>query len=429
MSKTTVTPFALPAFTPLTKEKKAELELKLDRARWWLMKSGCDKEPDLIFYSQLAMGLRDEVCDFVPTACTDGKAIKWGADFLDKLTDEEVRGTLVHECLHPAWGHLWRFDMKNKKIATKANMACDYAINIVIDKLNKKGIGIKLPDGGLLDYQYDNLAEEEIFNKLPEPPPSYEFGFGDFTEPAGGDGDKDGEGKDGKGSAKGDKSKNGSKNKDSLRDEWERRIISAAQAAKAMGQGNLPGNLQRIIDERMAQKIDWRNEMVDFVHNIISERNDWTRSPKRHAHAPVIMPRKRKDCVSKVVFVDDSSGSVDIKITSFFYSLIEQCISEMRCLGWLFNADAEVHQVHEVGPGIEMPKTSKGGGGTDFRPAFQKCQEMIGEGEEIAGLIYLTDLYGSFPAGDEIPNYPTLWLSITKDLQAPFGRTVYVEAE
>jgi len=54
---------------------------------------------------------------------------------------------------------------------------------------------------------------------------------------------------------------------------------------------------------------------------------------------------------------------------------------------------------------------------------------MIGEGEEIAGLIYLTDLYGSFPAGDEIPNYPTLWLSITKDLQAPFGRTVYVEAE
>ena len=306
MSKTTppVAPPAPPV--PLSNEEKRSLELKLDRARWYIL--SFNKEPDIIFYAQLCMNLRDQVVSGIPTACTDGKTIKWGPEFLAKLTDDEIRGVLIHETLHAALGHLWRFDMGNKDTAMKANMACDYAINITIDKLTKKGVAVKLPDGGLLDYKYDNLAEEEIFNKIPDPPKSYSYGFGDFEEPnEGGEGDGDGKdgGKEGNKEGKG-KAGGG----ESLRDKWERHVISAAQACKSLGQGTLPADLQRMIDERMVQKVDWKAEMVYFVKTCLSERNDWTRSSRRHAHAPVIMPRKRKDTASKIVFVRDTSGSI-----------------------------------------------------------------------------------------------------------------------
>ena len=51
----------------------------------------------------------------------------------------------------------------------------------------------------------------------------------------------------------------------------------------------------------------------------------------------------------------------------------------------------------------------KGLGGTDFRPVFQRVDEMIRDGEfaNLKGLIYFTDGYGLFPEdGCEIPEVP-----------------------
>lgn len=45
----------------------------------------------------------------------------------------------------------------------------------------------------------------------------------------------------------------------------------------------------------------------------------------------------------------------------------------------------------------------KGGGGTDFRPLFDRLAE---ESEPPAGVVYRTDLAGSFP--DEPPQYPVI---------------------
>ncbi len=402
----------------LPQERIENLELKLDKARW----SCLSKSP---FYGQLMMGLQDKIRYVVPTAATNGEIIIWNPDFLEKLTDQEVRFVLIHETLHCAYGHIWKFpplgdNKRNKKKDEKGNIACDHAINLSI--LESK-LDVKMPEGGLADKKFMGLAEEEIYKLLPD---SKNDGYGsngdptgEFIEPSGSDnngenGDKDG-GKDG------EKGKGGY----SLRDEWERRLIQAAQAAKASGQGNLPADLQRILDDRMAVKIDWRNEMADFIKNSLSVRNDWTRSPKRHAHSPVIMPRKRRDTVSFVVFVRDTSGSVDDTTVSLFNNMIEQCIAEMGCCGLILDCDTAIHKEYPIGPGLEVSKTAKGGGGTDFRDPFKRTVQLQEEGESIAGLVYLTDLYGSFP--EVAPEFPTLWLSITKDSTAPFGKTVYVE--
>jgi hypothetical protein len=45
------------------------------------------------------------------------------------------------------------------------------------------------------------------------------------------------------------------------------------------------------------------------------------------------------------------------------------------------------------------------------------------ETERVRALVYLTDLFGSFP--DEGPEFPVVWVTWTKNKQAPFGITVY----
>lgn len=410
----------------ITEEKLHEASLTIDKARYWLMRN-------TPFWGQLAMGLRDQFSYRIPTAATDGKVIIWNPDFIDFLrtdkTEKQVRYVLLHEISHCAFGHPWRFpplidkDGKKKK-DEKANIACDHVINLRLnDEKDSSGnkLDIQMPEMGLADSKFKGMIEEEVYKLIPDPPPG-NGGYGEDGDPTGGyeeslDGDTDG---------KGDKEDSGGSSPTSLKEIWERKVIEAAQAARALGQGNMPADLQRILDESLAEKTDWRNEMVDFTKNCISERNDWTRSPKRHAHCKVIMPRKRRDTMSRVVWVRDTSGSVDDQTVAYFNAKIEQCIVETGCHGFIFDCDADLHHEYPAGPGLEVPRTAKGGGGTDFRPPFKRVQEMIEEGEEIAGLIYLTDLFGSHLDKQDYPDFPTLWISIT-DQVAPFGRTVRVK--
>ena len=62
-----------------------------------------------------------------------------------------------------------------------------------------------------------------------------------------------------------------------------------------------------------------------------------------------------------------------------------------------------------------------GGGGTDFRPPFEKLEEL-GIVPDLA--VYFTDMHGRFP--DHEPAYPVVWAATT-DKQPPFGAYVHVE--
>ena len=47
----------------------------------------------------------------VPTACTNGKDEKYGRDFIDTLTDAELRFVILHETRHKLYRHLvtWKW--------------------------------------------------------------------------------------------------------------------------------------------------------------------------------------------------------------------------------------------------------------------------------------------------------------------------------
>jgi len=98
---------------------------------------------------------------------------------------------------------------------------------------------------------------------------------------------------------------------------------------------------------------------------------------------------------------------------------------DLPCSAVVLDCDTRIHAEYRIAPGDECPLDAKGGGGTAFEPAFDRVRELLDEGEQIAGMIYLTDLDGSFPA--EPAEYPVLWAAYGTDGIAPFGRTIRVK--
>jgi len=426
---------------------------RIAKARVWAMES---TNRDVVFYGAAACNLADVLDESTPTASTNGRVIKWGPDFVRGLYangalrgDCRLRFVLLHEVLHCAHGHFWRLPLTDE-----GNVAGDYAINRVLRGLP----GIEAPEGALDDRKYDGLSEEEILKALRQQPQPQQGGNpgpqgdegDDDGAPQDGDGDE-GEGQDTPGDGKPGKSQGNGPGKpadkggcggfeapaddkpaagdgkpgETLKDEWDRNVTQAAQTAQALAQGNLPAAAKRLLD-RVAAKArpDWRAETAEFVRASISSVPDWSRQARRTATAPVIYPRRKRDDLGAVVFVRDTSGSISPAQVAAFNSHVANVIADTGCSAIVLDADAAVQAEYRLSPGDELPARAEGGGGTDFRPAFARVDELVAEGERIAGVVYLTDLMGRHP--DTAPDLPVLWAATT-DRTAPSGRTVRID--
>lgn len=452
----------------------AETLKRIDKARWWLL----TKQP---FYGSLAMSLADVIDPTIATACTDGRVIRWNPEFVAELSDAELRFSLLHETLHCAHGHMWRLPMD-----ADGNAAGDYAINDTISGLADvsmpEGCLLDKKYSGLSEEEiYGHITNSP--KQKPKKPESGEGNQdgppqpGDQPQPGAGGGDQDppksgdqpqpqpgsDDGQSQPSGGGGDKKKPGSgssggggkashgethghtdscshfappKNPDldqaqqdidnaKLREDWEQRVIQAAQASQAMGAGDIPADMERLLDKMRAQEVDWRRELADFVKNMVSTRNDWSRAARRHAWQPVIYPRRQQDSVGTVLFARDTSGSIDMKACSQFTALINACVEEMGCEGIVVDCNTAIQAEYRVNDYEKCPDVARGSGGTRFQPVFDRAAELEASGEQIAGIVYLTDL--DAPAPDE-PDIPTLWLT-TADREPPFGRAVRVEVE
>jgi len=411
-------------------------KIKIERARWWALSN-----PAAVFYGSLAAHLVDVLDESVPTAATDGKRILWNPAFLESLTDEEVRFVLLHEALHCVYGHFWRLPLTDD-----GNRAGDYAINRILSRIP----GISMPKGGLLDPKFDGLAEEEILailgrtlqaqpgNGKPSPQPG-KPGNGKPQPGAGQPGKGNGKPQPGKGAGQpqpGASDPGGcggfiapdttpNPNGQTLREKWEGAVLQGEFLAKSLGQGNLPADLARIVERVRAVEVNWRQELADWTRSIVADRADWSRSSRRHATAPCIYPRRKRDQLGTIVVVRDTSGSIDKALCDEFSAQVTQFSADLRCKVIVLDCDTRIHAEYHLEPGDECPLDARGGGGTDFEPAFDRVAQLLDEGETIAGLVYLTDLDGKFPADPE--EYPVLWAAYNTGGTAPFGRTIRVK--
>lgn len=374
---------------------------------------------DAPFFGSLLMRLPMVRDDAAETFCTDGRTIRYNQEFLDSLDDSELRGVLVHEVCHPAQGHLWRMGHRHLE---KWNHACDYAVNQLLDdyanecRAKNRPVPWTLPEGTLLDKKLsDGLSSEEIYNRLPDPPPRGGNGSG-CGQPGG---------KAGPGQFEAPKDANGNpltkEALEQLAGDWKIATVQAANAAKS--QGNCPASIRRFIDELVDPKIPWRELLREFLRRPARDDFSWRRPCRRYAHQGLILPGVYSEQMGRFLIAVDTSGSITKELLAEFQSEVQSALDETRpeAIDVVY-CDAAINQIEEFRPDDTVQLEMKGGGGTSFVPVFEHAAAMD---EPPVAIVYLTDLAGTFP--DEPPDIPTMWANYGDgDKQPPFGELVKV---
>ncbi|MGO9271766.1 MAG: DUF2201 family putative metallopeptidase [Terriglobia bacterium] len=408
------------------------------------------------FFGTLGLRLK-LVPGSLPTMATDGCRIVYSPAFVDQLKPAELEGTLAHEVLHCALGHHCRRGERNPQLW---NQAADLAINPLL-----LANGFTLPAGALIDPSFANLSAEEIYARLlgrrsegakaaSQPPPSQ------ATASEGGADTR--QGKDGPepshpesnspqpsmadsgektgGEAEGplpmrpggfgevwdatdDQGHAASPAERSRQEhEWCIAAEQAIQSAKACGHD--PASVARPLSESRQSQQDWRAILHDFVAATAPSDYRWTPPNRRYITSGLYLPSVVRSGVGEIVIVVDTSGSIGKRELEQFAGEISAISEEAEPEAiHVVYCDAAVQSTQQFGPSEPVQLEPQGGGGTDFRPAFEwVAQNQI----PAVCLIYLTDLCcHSYP---EVPEYPVLWVTDSRKT-APFGETIQLRLE
>jgi predicted metal-dependent peptidase len=348
------------------------------------------------FVGTIALSMPFSFDESIPTAATNGKRIKFNPEFVDSLTDEEVKFLVAHECFHPMMEHNYR---RGERQGKKWNVAADYVINKL---LTDEGIG-RMPKMGLLDsniYTAGGGTSEGIYNILPDMP---DDGSGPGDPGNALDDCEDGEGSPAEQAQE--------------QAEWKVKVAQAAQAAKMMGK--LSANLQRLVDDVLQPKVDWRDVLQRFLVKCRNDQRSFSRFNRRFLSQGMYLPSVSGEAMGEVCFAVDCSGSIDKATVNQFAAEIRKVKDDLLPARiHVLYFDSDVSHVESYEPHDDLDIKPHGGGGTDFAPVFAKIVEM---GIEPVAIVFLTDLCCS-SFGDQ-PDAPVLWVT-TDAGKAPFGEVV-----
>lgn len=353
-------------------------------------------------FSSVFMVGESKVVDDVPTACTNGRDVMYGRGFVDSLTDQELAAVVLHENLHKCYQHAWLWKHLWKQDPKLANMAADYVINLEILDLSKKYRDlVQLPQSGLVDEQYRGMDTGEVFRRLQEQ--GEDGGEGGFDE----------------------------HDFDQLSDEEKEAVgaeIDQAIRQGALLAGKMGGEESRLIQELTAPKIDWREQLREFMSAVSQGHDDstWRRPNRRWLGEDLYMPSSISESMGSLVVGIDTSGSVSGPMVSAFLSeVVGICQNVMPEVLHLIECDATIqsHKVFDQGSLDQLGAITElhGGGGTDMRVIFDHIAKNNIKPEAV---IVLTDGYTPWP---ETLEYPTLWAITEKHLAAPVGTTIHLE--
>lgn len=413
------------------------IETKLAAARTRLI---LDKP----FLGSLVMHLPLKAADpkWCETTATDARHFYYNPAYIARLTLEQTQFVLAHEAMHCALSH---FARRNHRQKHRWDVACDYAVNMILDDERMRG-----PDDALIDAKYRGLTAEEIYPLLHEDPPekTQDMHLFDNESSEGGGESESMEQDAGQGQGEQDKDQRseggggrpqqqdgqGSEpqqpsdiqeappqppmDPDKLDEQWKSRLAAAAQAARQAGK--LSPSLMRFVDNLLAPQLPWRALLARYMMNAARDDYSFQRTSRRDTGA-ALMPRLYSQSVNVVVALDTSGSIKDEELREF--------LTEVDALKGQVRAEVILHACDDkLCPGgpwrfaqweaITLPEGISGKGGTDFRPVFDWIER---ERLNPDLLVYFTDAEGQFPERE--PQYPVVWL-VKGKAPVPFGARI-----
>lgn len=368
-----------------------DTRLKIDRAKVWLLMNQ-------IFFGTLICKLKIVEREEIVTMGVDGINLFYNREWVDKLTEPELRGVLAHEVLHCAFMHHTR--MRNRH-HIPWNFAGDYAVNLVLTDA-----GFVLPTPNLLNETYREMGAEEIYTKL------MNKNRNDSEDSAANWG-------------KVIRSESAGAEKKAQEADWKIAVVQALNSAKRSKQcGSVPAGIERLIEEITKPQINWLHILQGFVTEKTRNDYSWHLPSRRYLPQGIYMPIMESRTLGLGVVYIDTSNSMDMKDLGKALGEISGISSSYHAdlLSICFDADGYEPEMIKPGDAVKNIKL-KGGGGTNPVPAFN----YIGDsGYDIKFGVVLTD--GEFESFPEYPPpYPVLWVLTRKTkFNPPFGETIYI---
>lgn len=370
-------------------EIETEHQKALDKAKITLMTLR-----DTVFLTTVLFSLSHIWDEKIPTACTNGKYIRYNPDFFMKLTPEERLFLLLHETLHVALLHMLR---RGKRQAGLWNAAADYVINAFLIKH-----GFKMPAMGLYDSAFIDMGVEEVYDLLLAKQENIQVPWDDLVEPE-------------------------TEENSGLEREVEDILIRAQIQASSSGKGigNLPGDLQIYLDNLLNPKLPWRKILKNHCTEAAKVHYTFQR-PNRRFFPKYYLPTLNGTGLNSFAMFADASGSVTDEEFS-------QIISETANIFRLLNPASIT--IGEFDTGIKSVKKVKslnelrgvqfhGRGGTAIYPVLEWAVE-----NKPKLLLIFTDGFFRFP--DPLPKpgrTKIIWLiHNNKNFTAPYGKVIHYE--
>ena len=358
-----------------------------------------------LVYSSVLMVGSVSVDDSIPTACTNGRDVTYGASFVDRLSDKELVGVILHENLHKVYQHHWLWKELWKEDAQLANMAADYVINFeIVDLSSRYPDFIKLPEMGLYDEAYRGMDTKQVFELLKKGGKGGGGGKGGFDVHEFEDLPAD------------------------VQEEVRKEIEQAVRQGQLLA-GKQGGDVSRALEDLTKPRIDWREQLREFMSEVSTGKDDttWRRPNRRWIAQDMYMPSTVSETMGTLVVGIDTSGSISGELVSRFLSEVVGICDNVRPEALhILDVDAEVAQ-HRVYTQDDLHKVSQitklhGGGGTDMRQIFKYVDRNNLRPEAI---VVLTDGYTPFPHETQ---YKSLWAITTQGITSPVGSTIHVDS-
>jgi len=364
-------------------------EQRIQRSHVQLMRS-----PKFAQLSGIMMLGDSKVVDDMPTAATDGWNKMYGRAFLSTLNEPQLNFVVAHENFHVLFKHLTTWKKLSEENHQLANMACDYVINLMIRDLDPNGELTEIPPcGALLDEQYRGWDAGQVFEHLKKNPPPK-----------------------GKGKSMDDHQWGGAKQMtDKERAEMEKQIDQAIRQGSIVA-GKMNGKTARDIGALPEPKVNWREQLRDFVTSVTSGRDasTWRKPNRRWLAQGMYMPSPYAESIGPVVVGVDTSASISQADIAAFLAEIKSITDTMpperlHLLYWDTKIAREETYVAGDYAALETSTRPAGGGGTDPRCVQDYVHRMNTQPDFV---LMLSDGYiGNWPNF----NLPTMWAMTTNE--------------
>lgn len=254
------------------------------------------------FYGEILLRIPIEEDAGIRTAATNGRVIKYNAEYMKSLSDEKKQFVFLHELLHILLLH-WNRGADRNPICW--NIAADYVVNGIlkglINRFGYEGITIAMPEQGLYCKEYADMSVEKVYEIILQNAVIREeeyFLAEDLSVLP--------------------------ELSEAEKNAWRVRLRQIIDAAMKKWNGKGCEILPEIMQLVRSRRLDWKRLLRDHLSEQEYEEVSYQTPERKYLHMDLILPgagRETEERIAEIWAFIDCSGSVE---TQTIYQFITQ---------------------------------------------------------------------------------------------------------